>query len=678
MTVSSTLSQQSFSCDGTSTVFTLPFRVLASSEVVGYRITVADNTATLLRNGVDFTVSGVGAANAIVTTTMAYAAAYQLRFLRSTKRLQPTDYRDNDPFPAESHEEALDRLTHIAQELDGTTSRALLFPEPETGQTLPSATSRAGKALIFDSAGALTVADLADVDGVIGAAFATETLVASAGQTDFTLTSTSFTPGTDSLTVNINGRIVQSSEIAELSSTSFRLAVGQPAGTVLEVKTGRLITAGVAGEAVSFTAAGSGAVSQSIQTKARQTIHANDYSTVALAVAAATVSGNPTDIIVHSAVDLSATLSITASNITLVGAGADIAHDVGTANALARARFNWTGAPGGTMVEFTSTAGASAQKQNGGGVKGIAFVANGAARCISVKSWNGAVFEGCYFHNPTSWGIDFDVISGSLGEGKDTQYNLVRRCWSRHVESETGGLVRFGGDASANASFNRVEDAACQFLDGNAYQFDNSDNNLLIGVSFFRASGGTGNAFVFNGSNDSSGRVARSNVVMHPRGNSSVPSVCRGTSSFTYPSIDNVMLEIDADNSMAVPTFEAGAKGRWTKTDGSFGGYAGGINSIGGAFGNDATSLARAVAALGTSSLYIDNGSDAHMALGDGTNRWGLNIVSASGNLRLARAAGSGSLDLGNGAPVLINGKAVTEGAADSGGTGFKVLRVPN
>lgn len=153
MTVSSSTSAQTFNCDGTTTVFTCPFRVLESSELVGYLITVATNASVPLVNGTDFAVTGVGAANAIATTTTTYSSAYQVNFRRRTQRLQLTDYRDNDPFPAESHENALDRLTHVVQELDTDLGRALLAPEPETGITLPSAEDRADRLLGFDSDG---------------------------------------------------------------------------------------------------------------------------------------------------------------------------------------------------------------------------------------------------------------------------------------------------------------------------------------------------------------------------------------------------------------------------------------------------------------------------------------------------------------------------------------------
>lgn len=122
MTVSSDQSSETFSCDGSTTVFTCPFRVLATAELRGYLITISSGASSELTNGTDFTVSGVDDANCVATTATAYSSLYQVRFKRVTERLQPTDYRAGDAFPAESHERALDRLTHIAQELDAGTT----------------------------------------------------------------------------------------------------------------------------------------------------------------------------------------------------------------------------------------------------------------------------------------------------------------------------------------------------------------------------------------------------------------------------------------------------------------------------------------------------------------------------------------------------------------------------
>jgi hypothetical protein len=257
MTVSSTTSKQTFACDGTTTIFTCPFRVLAAADMRGYLITISTQASSELSNGVDFVVSAVGDANALVTTTAAYSSLYQIKFVRDTARLQLTDYRDNDPFPAEAHEEALDRLTHIAQEQDGALSRAVTLPEPEAGAELPSATSRAGKLFGFNSSTgapeasvftqsqvAAAVAALAP-NGTSGTVILRELHTATAGQTVFNLANT-YTPGVNSLLVVVDGKPLPALvDYAETNSTRVTFTAGLIAGQEVEFIIGRLVTSGV-------------------------------------------------------------------------------------------------------------------------------------------------------------------------------------------------------------------------------------------------------------------------------------------------------------------------------------------------------------------------------------------------------------------------------------------------
>jgi hypothetical protein len=72
----------------------------------------------------------------------------------------------------------------------------------------------------------------------------------------------------------------------------------------------------------------------------------------------------------------------------------------------------------------------------------------------------------------------------------------------------------------------------------------------------------------------------------------------------------------------------------------------------------------------------IYNTSEAGAVMSDGTNVWLFRI--ASGNLNFSRSAGSGKLNLPAESLLLINSAQVSYGANDSGGSGFKLLRVPN
>lgn len=282
MTVSVTTDRRTFSCDGSTRVFSCNFRVFDATEIVAYLITVSSNTSVQLAYGVDYTVSSVGDPTTVVTTTTAYSAAYQLQFRRVTQRLQLTDYLDNDQFPAETHERALDRLTHIAQEIDSSVSRAVLVPEPESGATLAASSVRAGKMLGFDpSTGApeSTAFTQAQVAALIAASSVSgisaghiagiEVQTLAAGETTITLTENTYTPGTHSCFVAANGGLLAPGvDFTEASESSIELAEAYDDDVTIMVIVGRMVSSGFDGSAVTFSQLGGS--SRSTQDKLRE------------------------------------------------------------------------------------------------------------------------------------------------------------------------------------------------------------------------------------------------------------------------------------------------------------------------------------------------------------------------------------------------------------------------
>jgi len=124
MTVSSTTNRISYAGDGTTKDFTYPFKIFAETDLVVI-LRDADGNETTLTLNTDYTVSGVGnESGGTVSLTTAPASGETLVIIRQLPLTQETDYVENDPFPAESHEEALDRLTMIAQQLQEQIDRA--------------------------------------------------------------------------------------------------------------------------------------------------------------------------------------------------------------------------------------------------------------------------------------------------------------------------------------------------------------------------------------------------------------------------------------------------------------------------------------------------------------------------------------------------------------------------
>lgn len=315
---------------------------------------------------------------------------------------------------------------------------------------------------------------------------------------------------------------------------------------------------------------------------------------------------------------ITSTLNVYSSSITIEGAGSDMDHDVGSQATGAKTQLIWQGSVGGVMIKFQSPSGASAQKKYGGGVRNIFFEADDrAAICLFIESWNGGKFENLHFNNPTTVGIDIGVISGSLGEAKDSQDNRFVKCSSRHLEvtGGTGGLVRCRGIAGgSNASMNYFELMRAKIENGDAFLLNNCDNNLFLRCNVTRLTGGTGNAVVCNGS-DSPEDHARGNIFIHlsatePGTFTPVPILCKGTTSFTYPSEDNNFLLLDTDNVTAMPTIETGATAYYTTISGYSGKTSISNLAIGATFGDVGYSLT----SIGSSdSLYISNKDQKHI-----------------------------------------------------------------
>ena len=119
MTVSTTTNRASYSGNGSTTAFAYGFKIFADADltvIIRTDSTGVETTKTLTTH---YTVSGAGSAsggNVTFTSGNIPASGETIVILRELTLTQGTDYVANDPFPAESHEDALDRLTMITQQ----------------------------------------------------------------------------------------------------------------------------------------------------------------------------------------------------------------------------------------------------------------------------------------------------------------------------------------------------------------------------------------------------------------------------------------------------------------------------------------------------------------------------------------------------------------------------------
>lgn len=154
MTISTSTSRSGpYAGAGTTGPFTVGFRFLENSHLRVVKTLLATGVETVLTLSVDYTVTGAGGSGGAVTMTAPVTSDYSITIVRAVPYTQETDYTQSDPFPAQSHEDALDKLTMLAQQLKTSNDRALRVPEEIALPDLPPIASRANMLLAFDSSG---------------------------------------------------------------------------------------------------------------------------------------------------------------------------------------------------------------------------------------------------------------------------------------------------------------------------------------------------------------------------------------------------------------------------------------------------------------------------------------------------------------------------------------------
>ena len=178
MTISTTDSRISYNGNGVTTVFSFPYRFLANGDLVVVEV-AADGTETVKTITTHYTITGAGDdAGGSVTMLVAPASGTRLIIYRDTDIVQETDYISGDPFPAETHERALDRLTMILQEIGSDADRSIKVPVGDSSSlntVLPASANRLDKFLVFDaSTGEVEVSTITQtqVASAVAAAYA--------------------------------------------------------------------------------------------------------------------------------------------------------------------------------------------------------------------------------------------------------------------------------------------------------------------------------------------------------------------------------------------------------------------------------------------------------------------------------------------------------------------------
>jgi len=137
--ITTTKNKISYINDGSTTTYSFDFPVIEPTDIQVF-VYDLDNNKTQLTYGTDYEVS-INSDNSGGTVTLTNSAndGYTVLIYREVPYTQETVYTQNSPFPAASHEKALDKLTLLSQQLEEKFDRTLQYDPIDEGQiiTLP-------------------------------------------------------------------------------------------------------------------------------------------------------------------------------------------------------------------------------------------------------------------------------------------------------------------------------------------------------------------------------------------------------------------------------------------------------------------------------------------------------------------------------------------------------------
>lgn len=565
----------------------------------------------------------------------------------------------------------------------------------KTISQLPVATSVSNTDLLIVQQGGITKSTQASLLRSISATSVTEQVItASAGQTVFVSTN-AYTPGTNNIFVYRNGlKLISGTDFTETNSNTVTLTQGADAGDQIVLDVGTTVAGNFQAANVAFKQDGTGAVSTNVAAKLSETVSVKDFGAVGdgvtddtAAIQAAidhieSVNGGAVQI-PQGTFSISSTIEINGSvGVQLIGQGSDGIHDGGT-GATAATEFLWSGPLGGTMLNVSSPSGASNSRQYGSSVVDIKLNCNSIAGIgLLVNSVMNGTFSRLYVQSPTIAAVKTTTLgNANLAEASDTQRCIFDRISYRCIDNAATRAAHgfwltshSPVGSTANTSLNYFNQCGGQSWGGAGSGYglyiEDADNNTFMNFRAFRASGTTVEAVRLVGNTNCD---ANHFWNLSAGGLNSI--TIKGTASgFAINPTRNSFWTVDNTNGTQYPTADVGVIFNWHADTNAF------VNQL---FSKMvvADSVPQAISNfpnLSSASQYIYNGSSNHQILSDGTNRWSVAIDSATGDLRMVRLAGTGAVNVGNGAPVKLLGKDVTVGIADSGGVGFRLLRVPN
>ena len=165
MTVATTASAKTYTGNGASTTWDTDFPVPSADALVVTLTTIATGSEAVLDPS-EYSATGFGYTGVVTvtypTSGSPLASTHKITLERDLAYTQGTDLENQDGFYPNVVENALDYATMLIQQVRNSALRTIQFPVSDgTGltATLPPASERANKVLIFDTSGNVDVED---------------------------------------------------------------------------------------------------------------------------------------------------------------------------------------------------------------------------------------------------------------------------------------------------------------------------------------------------------------------------------------------------------------------------------------------------------------------------------------------------------------------------------------
>jgi hypothetical protein len=277
MTISSTTVRNSYSGDSSTTTFSYTFKIFADSDI---QVIIRSSTGTETTKTITthYTVTGAGnsgGGSVIFTGGNIPTTGQTVLLRRNIPQTQAIDYIANDPFPAESHEEGLDRATMAIQQIQEEVTRSIKLSKTNTMTSTEftvAAADRANKILAFDTNGEISVTqELGTFRGnwATATSYAGRDLVKDTSTNNIFIVNTAHTSsGSQPLTTNANSAFYELIvDAASASASATAAAASASAASAASASTSSaqaaLATTSAANAATSETNAGTSATNAS-------------------------------------------------------------------------------------------------------------------------------------------------------------------------------------------------------------------------------------------------------------------------------------------------------------------------------------------------------------------------------------------------------------------------------